>query len=358
MLFAFRRGVKGRGAPGAGSTATGVAVDIAQPLSYGLAIVTHRRGFPQRVSWAWAAAVGGAVLVAAAVVWALPRPGDPVGAGAPTAPSAIAGGPSASATVSTPTSAGAPASGPATASPPPDPTAATPTHFSTVGAGRTLPSGAQCAAWVRARPEPENKRVNAAHNARTGGGVSASLFAGSDPRAGQRLAGRIDGDFTGSTHDILRWASCKWGFDEDLMKAQAAIESWWRQTTMGDFGTDAARCPADHGPGVDGRAGECPESYGLMQVRFPYYGASFPGVMRSSAMNVDVAFAVLRSCFDGYETWLNTVERGRDYAAGDLIGCMGRWFSGRWYTSAADDYIARVQDYRRQRIWETANFQE
>ena len=63
-----------------------------------------------------------------------------------------------------------------------------------------------------------------------------------------------------------------------------------------------------------------------------------------------------RSCFDGHETWLNTVERGREYVAGDLWGCVGTWFSGRWYTAASLDYTAAVQDYLTQRIWEREVF--
>ena len=233
-----------------------------------------------------------------------------------------------------------------------------PTHFATVGPGKALPSGAQCATWVRAHPKPENKKVNAGYNRATGHPVPASMFGTNDAKAAQTIAPRIDGNFTGSTQDILRWAACKWGFDEDQMMAQAAIESWWRQTTLGDFGTDASRCMSSHGLGVDGKAGQCPESHGLMQVRYPYYPGGFPGVANSSAMNADVGFAILRSCFEGYETWLNTVERGKDYAAGDLTGCMGRWFSGRWYTDAANTYIARVKGYLDQRIWETKDFQE
>ena len=71
---------------------------------------------------------------------------------------------------------------------------------------------------------------------------------------------------------------------------------------------------------------------------------------------VDAAYATWRGCFEGRETWLNTVERGRDYAAGDAWGCFGRWFSGRWYTAPALEYIAAVQDYLARRIWETPEF--
>ena len=98
------------------------------------------------------------------------------------------------------------------------------------------------------------------------------------------------------------------------------------------------------------------KSIGLMQDRTPYMRPYINDAALSSAYNIDIAYAIWRSCFEGAETWLNTVERGRDYAAGDAWGCMGRWFSGRWYTADALQYIARVQDYFKQRIWTTANF--
>jgi len=87
-------------------------------------------------------------------------------------------------------------------------------------------------------------------------------------------------------------------------------------------------------------------------------GSAFPGALRSTAMNADVAYAVWRACYEGYETWLNTVDRGSQYAAGDAWGCVGRWFSGRWHTADSDGYVARVKDYLNKRIWLQATFQE
>jgi autotransporter family porin len=75
-------------------------------------------------------------------------------------------------------------------------------------------------------------------------------------------------------------------------------------------------------------------------------------------MNADLAYGIWRTCFEGYETWLNTVDQGQHYAAGDAWGCVGRWFSGRWHTQPAEDYITRVKGYLSQRIWETHDFQE
>lgn len=226
--------------------------------------------------------------------------------------------------------------------------ASTSTYFSLLEPDADLPSAADCATLVSATPIAENKGVNATANQTTGHAVSGA----SAP------LDQIDGNYTGTTEQILRWAACKWGIDEDLVKAQAAIESWWHMDTLGDWGTDATLCPSNHGLGVDGTAGSCPQSYGIMQIRYPYNVAAFPGAETSTAMNVDYAFANWRACYTGSWTWLNTVERGSDYAAGDEWGCMGVWFSGRWHTTAADEYIARVKDYLSQRIWETTDFQQ
>jgi autotransporter family porin len=75
-------------------------------------------------------------------------------------------------------------------------------------------------------------------------------------------------------------------------------------------------------------------------------------------MNADTAYAVWRTCFEGYEAWLNEVDRGRQYGAGDAWGCIGRWFAGRWYTSAANTYIADVKGILSQRTWQQPGFQE
>ncbi len=97
----------------------------------------------------------------------------------------------------------------------------------------------------------------------------------------------------------------------------------------------------------------CPESFGILQNRYPYEQSSWPGIGNSTAFNADTAYAEMRACYEGYEWWL-----GSQYKAGDLWGCIGRWFAGRWHTSDAEGYISRVKGYLNQRIWETPNFQE
>ena len=225
--------------------------------------------------------------------------------------------------------------------PTPAPPAAPATYFGWIGLGGALPSDAACAAAVRGAAEI--RPGNAGYNVTTWGASSPTF-----PRS--------TGSFTGTTDEIIQWAACKWGFDEDTLRAQVAKESWWTQTNLGDWTTNPTNCAPRHPIGADGRPGECPESVGLMQVRTPYFRDSIEGSLLSSSYNLDVALAVWRNCYEGGETWLNDVERGRQYAAGDAWGCIGRWFSGRWYTAPAVDYINAVQDYLNQRIWTAPEF--
>lgn len=220
------------------------------------------------------------------------------------------------------------------------------TRFGTLPPGAPLPNDAECTQAVR-RGAPEVRPANAGPNATRGRQKHLT-----DPPE----YARITGDFAGTTDEILQWVACKWGIDEDVVRAQAAKESWWFQSAKGDWTTNGAICAPSHPIGADGRPGQCPESNGLLQIRWQYFREVYPEVETSTAYNADVAYAVWRSCFEGRETWLNTVERGRDYAAGDAWGCVGRWFSGRWYTAPALEYMAAVTDYLDRRIWTTPEF--
>ncbi len=201
-------------------------------------------------------------------------------------------------------------------------------HFGTLPPGSTLPSDEECAA--RVRPAREIRPQNVTYNETPGHGTPV------DPPA--PLYSRVTGGFTGTTDEILQWAACKWGIEEDIVRAQAAKESYWTQTNVGDNG----------------------ESFGILQVRQPYMAWAFndgAGDAKSStSYNVDMAFAARRNCFEGNEPWLNTVDRGREYSAGDIWGCVGMWFSGRWYTPDSITYMEAVQKYMNDRIWTTNSF--
>ena len=221
---------------------------------------------------------------------------------------------------------------------PPGTTTPAPTagHFVTLPPGSALPSDAACAAAVR--PMPERRPDNAVANHTVG--------------TNSQVPG-VTGNFVGTTDELIEWVACKWGIDEDVVRAQIALESGWHQNHQGDFSTDASTCHPDFRTVIP-----CPQSIGLGQIRFPYHGAAYAdkNAIKSSAYNLDYTYFRWRSCFDGNEGWLNGFERGQNYVAGDVWGCVGLWFAGRWHTSDANGYILRVQDYLNRRIWDTPAF--
>ena len=223
-------------------------------------------------------------------------------------------------------------------------------HFGTLPPGAKLPSGAECARLVRGSPNPEDEPMNARFNRVTGQHVPPGFFSSGDSPQAAELAPLITGDFTGTTAEILEWAACKWGISQDIVFAQAAVESSWQQTKLGDWTADVNLCPPGHGIGADGTPGECPQSYGILQDKYRFEKAAWPGIAASTAMNVDAAYAIWRSCYDGFEVWLGEGPMNQLYRAGDLWGCVGRWFSGDWYSPEAQEYIDLVKKYAGERV--------
>jgi hypothetical protein len=220
-------------------------------------------------------------------------------------------------------------------------------RFATLPPGSALPTGAECTARVRRspwEPRPQNTTANQtvpAPRPVSIGGASAAFNA--------TFAGRIDGNFTGTTDEIIQWASCKWGFDEDVTRARAIAESFWIQSSAGDNTSSPATCAEI------GKAAPCSESYGLLQVRFTAHVGTYPRAAESTAFNLDYTLANTRACYEGDLTWLNNFERGGTYARGDLWGCVGLWFSGRWYVNN-QPYIATVQGHLAEKPWLKAGF--
>jgi autotransporter family porin len=230
-------------------------------------------------------------------------------------------------------------------------------YFSTLPPGTRLPSDAECAAAIK--PRPENKRMNRTYNAVRGSQQLASnFFTGGNPLANTLIASRVTGNYVGSTDEIIQWTACKWGIDEDIVRAQAALESWWRQTNMDNWTTDPSRCAPGHEIGRDGRVGECPRSFGILQVMYYYFQSAWPGSATSTAFNMDTAYAVWRACYEGFETWLMDVTHVGTYGPGDLWGCIGRWNTGKWHTPQSETYISDVQSRLNTRFWEQPVFQE
>jgi hypothetical protein len=156
-----------------------------------------------------------------------------------------------------------------------------------------------------------------------------------DFRRRSEMVNRFDvtGHYRGTTDEILQWAARKWGFDPDLFRAVAAVESWWKMSAVGDGGL----------------------SFGIFQMKKTYHCCP-PLSSKYTAFNADYYGARLRAYYDGKETWLNDGERGERYRAGDVWGSVGTWYAGSWRTSLALGYIHRVQDALRDEPWRERGF--
>lgn len=216
-------------------------------------------------------------------------------------------------------------------------------EFRTLPPGSRLPSAADCAAAVRRsswEPRPQNAAANQTK------GSSGAKIDGANGPFNARYASRIDGDFVGTTDEIIQWGACKWGFDEDLTRARAIQESYWQQSQLGDKTDSRAACA------TIGQTAPCWQSYGLLQVKGTVHEETYPLAKDSTAYNVDYALAWLRACYEGaFGHWLDN-----GYGAGDEWGCVGTWFSGNWYDSGARRYIEGVRQHLAQREWKRTDF--
>lgn len=226
--------------------------------------------------------------------------------------------------------------------------------FATLPPGAVLPGDSECAARVLRsswEPRPDNAIANqtqaTASELETFHGDS---WGGVDSRANTVLRQRVTGGFSGTTDEIIQWGACKWGFDANVIRAQAATESWWHQGAAGDLTTEPALWP----PGaVCPDSTQCYQTYGLLQIKWTYWQTAWPISRDSTAFNVDAALSWRRTCYEGYIQWLSApgAPGYPDYGPGDLWGCMGQWFSGGWYDAGAISYISSVQNNLANRVW-------
>ena len=216
-------------------------------------------------------------------------------------------------------------------------------YFATLQPGAELPSGAKCAELVHRsswEPRPENRDANSTPGSRR------LKIEDANESFTYKYGYRVDGNFTGTTDEIIQWASCKWGFDEDRTRARAVEESYWRQSEMGDLSYNDEVCKSI------GFTPPCWQSYGVLQVKGTVHKGTYPLAENSTAFNVDYALAWLRACYEGaFDAWL-----GNNYVAGDEWGCIGAWYSGRWYGEEAKKYIKRVKHHLANREWLNPNF--
>jgi len=219
-------------------------------------------------------------------------------------------------------------------------TARPPCHPGCVTAGRScrvaprvgtpaLSDAAAARLVHRSRWEP--RPDNGAANRRVPSGAELAYF---HAHSEMPYKDQVTGAFGGSTDEIIQWAAYKHGLDPDLLRAVAAVESWWRMSTIGNGG----------------------ESFGLFQLRSPYNCCASLAA-NDTAFNADYYGAIIRSYYDGRQGWLNTVAgNGVRYGAGDLWGSVGAWFSGRWHDPGAERYVGKVKRYLCERVWRRRGF--
>ena len=202
------------------------------------------------------------------------------------------------------------------------PADATHAYFPTLPPGAALPTGEECARRVRRsswEPRPGNATAN-----ETPGSPIVFTDGRTDPFR-EAYGPRIDGNFTGTTDEILQWGACKWGFDEDMVRAMAVQESYWDQATVGDHG----------------------QSFGLLQVKVTVHNGTWPQAKTSTAFGVDYALAFIRACYEGYLGHYVPRE-----SVGDVWGCVGLWYIGDWsmYDVRAE-YAATIKRHLAEKAW-------
>jgi hypothetical protein len=220
-----------------------------------------------------------------------------------------------------------------------------------------LPPDTQAAAMVHHSSwEPRSQNATANHAVPPSSFTSAG-YSGMINHA--QLFGRVTGNYTGTTDEIIQWTAAKWGLSDEIIRGEAVAESSWYQNAKdssgnpiagegyGDFG-NCGGSPPPSGYGVNG-----PASFGIMQVKWcAMKDASAPGYdgwpysETSTAYDLDFYGAVIRGCYEGWDTWL-----GGTYQAGDMWGCIGRWYAGEWYSAGANSYITAVQSYYNSKPW-------
>jgi hypothetical protein len=180
----------------------------------------------------------------------------------------------------------------------------------------------------------------------------------------------VTGQFTGTTDEILQWGAYKWGFDPDLVRANAVDESSWHQNTIGDIGNGVSLGIMQSKSRY--HLGTCPQSPHFPPVvdststhSIQQYLAGEPSCLsyHSTAFAVDYRLANFRACMNKSITYLFSHEPASGHsryadANGDelLWGCLGSWYSGYFWDNDSLDYIQRIFRFYAQKPWLKAGF--
>ncbi len=106
--------------------------------------------------------------------------------------------------------------------------------LNTAPVGRPPLSDSAAGARVH-RSSWEPRPQNAAANRRVPTSTQVALFrrqSQNDP-----YKRYVDGHYRGTTDEVIQWAAAKWGLDPNLLRAVAAVETWWYMSFVGNEGT-------------------------------------------------------------------------------------------------------------------------
>lgn len=223
------------------------------------------------------------------------------------------------------------------------PVATTDPGTSPTGKATTRPIGtapltdAQATAKVVRDPGFEPKPNNADENKKIPTAAELDAWRAADPARGDLRKNLITGNHglgaTATTDEIIQWAAHKWGIDEDLIRAVAVKESYWRMEAVGDLNT----------PGN--------ESYGLTQVRRSTHAGTHPLSATSTGFNVDYFGWYFRFMFDGNAPYL-----GAGYVAGSEDVALNGWNRGVAQSPEGTAYVNEVRQNITEQEWRLPAF--
>lgn len=207
----------------------------------------------------------------------------------------------------------------------------------------------------------------------------------------------IDGQYSGTTEMIIRWAACKWGMDEDLIRAQAMNEhgSWIQWNAGGDLRNSINQCQSGNDSAHSSTnlwgyliSNSCYQSWSVWQTKVvfssPNIGAwtTWPTINESTAFAVDYRYGTQRSCMNGDKSgyfkakgvgdaYLTDVKNAINSPSSEsphhfgnpvtgknatnleyvAIACLGSHFSGGWMDSGAQSYVNSLLNHWANKDW-------
>lgn len=301
-----------------------------------------------------------------------------------------------------------------TATPTPSPTPTQVSYYSLKNPNATLPSESTCISAIEISPLPEA----APWNENDGTGYNSNQVSFATPsyyyqHVGEQLGFTspifqlVDGHYAGSTDDIARITACKWGMDEDVLRAQMEQESAWHQDCADMHGGSGCNEDGDHN-NSDGSCSGLPAnlsglgwqvsdtsgnfvgpkaitndanaanaaSWSIIQSKSAcaeWY--AWPMLATSTAWALDYRGAKFRACMNGdfasrfnssdYNTNLSLAGSSPNSPStqSDLLftgetnvqrlewGCIGTHYSGSWYDSGAFNYDQSVYNHEEKHDW-------